>query len=117
MKNNNKRTIVKVFDYRKVLNPILKTKLDHCSKLRIVNITNSGIKLNNSCDIDIKLFSKSFEINQLKNTFIDISLAYESILPIKREKLIDTLLPLKSVEIHPEEKFFKILYSNFKKQY
>jgi hypothetical protein len=76
MKNNNKRTIVKVFDYKKILKSILKTKLDHCSKLKIVNITNTSIKaaikLNNSCDIDIKFFNKSFEINQSKNTFSDI---------------------------------------------
>ncbi len=68
--------------------------------------------MNNSCDIDIKLFNKSFEINQLKNTFIDIPLAYESILPIKGEKLIHTLLLLKHVKIHPQQKFFETLYSN-----
>jgi hypothetical protein len=68
--------------------------------------------LNNSCDIDIKLFNKNFEINQLKTYFIDIPLAYDLILPLKREKFINTLLFLKSIKVPPEEKFFETLYSN-----
>jgi hypothetical protein len=114
--SNNERPIVIVSDYKKILNPILRQSLDHCTKLRIIKFDKTGIKaslkLNSICDIDINLFNKKFDINQLESIFIDIPKAYDSVLPIKRDKLLDTQLLLKHVEIPSNDKFYDSLYSN-----
>jgi hypothetical protein len=113
--NTFNRPIVEVLDYKKVLTPILRQSLNHCSKIRSIQINNSGIKgslkLNEICDIEILLFKKKFGINDLKSAFSDVPKAYESILPIKREKFLDIQLLLKHVQIPPGEKFYEILFS------
>jgi hypothetical protein len=114
--NINNRPIVKVLNYKMKLNSVLRRKLDHCLKLRIIKIINSGIKesmsLKANCDIEINLFNKKFDINQLNDIFSDVPIAYESILAIKRDKLLDTQLFLKHVQIPTNEKFDETLFSN-----
>jgi hypothetical protein len=113
---NNNRPIVKVLNYKMKLNSALRKQLDHCSKLRIIKITNSGIKdsmsLKANCDIEINFFNKNFNINQLDDIFSDVPIAYESILAIKRDKLLNTQLLVKQVQIPTEEKFYGTLFSN-----
>ncbi len=58
------------------------------------------------------MFNKNFDINQLNDIFSDVPIAYESILPIKRDKLLDTQLLLKHLQIPTEEKFDETLFSN-----
>ncbi len=70
------------------------------------------MSLKENCDIEINLFNKNFDINQLNDIFSDVPIAYESILPIKRDKLLDTQLLLKHVQILTEEKFYETLFSN-----
>ncbi len=86
---NSKRPIVKVLNYKMKLNFVLRKQLDHCSKLRVIKITNSGIKgsmsLKENCEIEINLFNKNFDRNQLNDIFSDVPIAYESILFIKRD--------------------------------
>jgi len=42
----------------------------------------------------------------LKNALSNIPKAYESVLPIKREKFLDIQLLLKHVDLPPGEKFY-----------
>ena len=99
------------------MNPILRKQLEHCSKLRKIKITNLGIKgslkLNENCDIDINLFNKNFDTNKIESIFSNIPKAYDAVLPIKRDKLLDTQLLLKHVNIPEGEKFYENLFSNF----
>ncbi len=58
------------------------------------------------------MFNKNFDINQLNDIFSDVPIAYESILAIKRDKLLDTQLLVKYVQIPTEDKFDETLFSN-----
>jgi hypothetical protein len=53
---NSNRPIVKELNYKMKLNSVLRKQLDHCSKLRIIKITNSGIKGSMSLKVVIEKF-------------------------------------------------------------
>ena len=113
--NSYNRPIVEVLDYKINPNLVLKKQLNQCSKIRSLKISKTGIKaslkLNEKCDIGINLFNKNFDINQIATIFSDLPKAYDSNLPIKRDKLLDTQLLLKHVQIPEGEKFYETLYS------
>jgi hypothetical protein len=106
--------IAKVYNYKKKFSEIMKNQLNNCSEVRKISFSECDVKvslsLTTECNIKLDLFKNNFNINTLNNFMNDLQYAYEKILPISREKLLDIQ---KLIEFIPknDSAFYKTLYS------
>ncbi len=95
----------------------MKNSLDNCSNVRKISINLSNVRislsLRNDCSIDLTLFKKNFNCEELNSFFEDIPKAYDNYLPISREKFFDIQKILKYIpnKLQNEFNFYDSLYS------
>ncbi len=110
--------IAKVYDYKKCYEKILKTKLDYCSDVRLirfsVNNCEISLNINEPKFLSLTLFKKNFDINSLDEKTKSVTLAYNKMLSISREKLYDANKLIESLHLPQNIIFFQSLYSDQK---
>jgi hypothetical protein len=85
--------IAKVYDFKKKFSEIMKNQLENCTEVRKIIFSECDVKvslsLTEECNINLDLFKLNFNNKILNNFLHDLQLAYEKILLISREKLLD----------------------------
>jgi hypothetical protein len=104
--------IVKILDFKTLLNDFLKTNLEFLSEVRIIEFTNSNTKvsldLRRKPDIELNLIKNNSNILDITQKYPNLKPVYNDFIPIKKEKF-ENIKKLLNYVVFPEVTTF---YSN-----
>ena len=113
--NSNISQVIKVYDFKLKFSEILRNTMNYCQKIHKIEFAESDIKvalsINEECTKDLDIFNSKFELEQFKRILNDIRLAYDNVLPIYREKLLDINKIIEYISKGNNSKFYDSLYS------
>jgi hypothetical protein len=85
--------IVKVLDFKNLMNEYLRPNLDYLSEVRIIEFTNQNTKisldLRKKPDIELNLLKNEISLIGITQLYTNLNNAYKDFLPIKQEKYND----------------------------
>ena len=105
--------IVKVLDFKSLMENHLKQTLDHLTQVRRIKFSKSEVKisldLRSEPDIELKLLKTPENSLDINKFFDDIKLSYSDFLPIRKEKLDNIKKLLTYVSKPKDTTFYDIL--------
>ncbi len=110
--------IVKILDYKSLLNDYLKPNLEHLTGVRIIEFKNSSTKisldLRQKPNIELNLLKTNSNISGITQKYFNLNPAYNDFLPIKQEKYEDVKKLLNYVLLPENTTFYCDRYLKIK---
>ncbi len=116
--SNDGHQVVKVYDFKSLMDNYLKTNLDYLTDVRIIEFTKMNTKisldLRQKPQIELKLIKKDKNILGFTQFYTQLKCAYNDFLPIKQEKYDDIKKLLNYVNLPEGTTFYSDDYLKIK---